>query len=258
MSSRVETFGFRNLHYDFREDDLPDRLADLSPEQIAELFYKPPKVRWRYTKYFTGVGHLRADFYDIIFERLPFGELRHPRSILASNMQNWEGKLRNFEQPEEFNADRSRRTKCPSMFRNRRADDGLFRSRRLDEVPEISRAARAVADEAAERENLRDAERLLKTVAEEIQARSSASTGTNERYQTIVSLLALDLDRLLKEPSTASSFPIKSFLIWVNLFEGEPLNQSPMLSPDLRKKIRKIRQLLKIILAQIEALGTSA
>lgn len=84
--------------------DFPDEEAELNPEQIARLFYQSLAQRKKYRRYFSASGHARRPLYKFIFERRPDGELKHPETIIRSNVLNWQNQLLYFEHPKEYDA----------------------------------------------------------------------------------------------------------------------------------------------------------
>ncbi|KAJ5287440.1 hypothetical protein N7478_003126 [Penicillium angulare] len=82
----------------FKEpQSLPDEHGLLDQDEILKLIYYTPAIRKKYPSCFSSTGHIRAEWYPLLFERTADGELKHPESILASNTQNWHAKLRTYE-----------------------------------------------------------------------------------------------------------------------------------------------------------------
>lgn len=95
-------------------DDEPD-LKILSDNDILLLAQQPPKVRKRYSRYWNRNGKIREPYFAVIFKRTAKGELVLPEKSLASNVENWRVRLRQFDHPEFYNA----QTRLPPTPSNR-------------------------------------------------------------------------------------------------------------------------------------------
>lgn len=87
-SKKPKSHAPRNV-YDKPESlprDFPDEQAELTGDQIRKLITQGPSFRKRYYNYFVSNGNLRRQYYHLIFEKLPSGEMRYPENILASNL----------------------------------------------------------------------------------------------------------------------------------------------------------------------------
>ncbi|KAJ5216067.1 uncharacterized protein N7498_002474 [Penicillium cinerascens] len=87
-SKKPKSHAPRNV-YDKPESlprDFPDEQAELTDDQIRKLITQGPSFRKRYYNYFVSNGNLRRQYYHLIFEKLPSGEMRYPEYILASNL----------------------------------------------------------------------------------------------------------------------------------------------------------------------------
>lgn len=85
-------------------DDLPDENVELTEADIVRLIYQKPLIRKKYGRYFKSRGQIRTEYFHLIFERLPTGELRHPEAIITSNVLHWQNTLRHFEEPDKYDA----------------------------------------------------------------------------------------------------------------------------------------------------------
>lgn len=119
--------------------DFPDEEANLNPEQIAKLFYQSLTQRKKYHRYFNASGRARRPLYKFIFERLPDGELKHPETIIRSNVMNWQNQLLYFEHPKEYDAKgRLRKERAQSTRDTERMTELGHASNDRGKMPETS------------------------------------------------------------------------------------------------------------------------
>lgn len=136
-------------------EDLPDENAELTVEQIRQLIYQKPPVRKKYERYFHGRGQIRKELYHLIFERLPTGQLRHPETIIASNVLHWQTTLLHYEKPDKYDAKgrekepkgKSRASTEEPSKKRKRASSKLSVQQTQSDAPEDSEVGESNAEE---------------------------------------------------------------------------------------------------------------
>lgn len=84
--------------HQYCEADLPSTNVQLNEAQLSALFYTPPGVRKRYTRYFTRAnGYIYAALRPLLFQREKDGNLLHPEYIIRSNLSNWKKILQEYD-----------------------------------------------------------------------------------------------------------------------------------------------------------------
>ncbi|KAJ6028525.1 hypothetical protein N7540_004101 [Penicillium herquei] len=78
-------------------ESLPKEDEPVPPDQLRVLIQCAPSIRKSYSQYFSPHGHLRSDYYSLIFERNDKGELCYPDEVIASNIPQWKNRLKGFE-----------------------------------------------------------------------------------------------------------------------------------------------------------------
>ncbi|KAJ5093897.1 hypothetical protein N7456_009758 [Penicillium angulare] len=97
-ASPVPTKRAKRVSAPFKEPkNLPQESGLLDQDDILKLISYTPNIRKKYSPYFTTSGHIRAEWYPLLFERDANGGLTLPESIIASNVPNWSNKLRTYE-----------------------------------------------------------------------------------------------------------------------------------------------------------------
>lgn len=138
-SKKPKSHAPRNV-YDKPESlprDFPDEHTELADDQIRKLITQGPSFRKRYYNYFVSNGNLRRQYYHLIFEKLPSGEMRYPESILASNLPSRSDTiLQRIQQHEEREASGKPVRKKAKMGKKNEAAEENPEPKESQNVPE--------------------------------------------------------------------------------------------------------------------------
>lgn len=138
-SKKPKSHAPRNV-YDKPESlprDFPDEHTELADDQIRKLITQGPSFRKRYYNYFASNGNLRRQYYHLVFEKLPSGEMRYPENILASNLPSRSDTiLQRIQQREEHEASGKPIRKKVKMGKKNEAAEEDSEPKESQNVPE--------------------------------------------------------------------------------------------------------------------------
>lgn len=104
----------------------------LTENEIIKVAQQPPAFRKKYSRYFNRDGKIKEAFFQVIFRRGIDNKLVVPEIYLASNVENWKIRLRQFEHPEYYNWRGLPRGKEVKVRKDQRDPTGRFIKNEVD------------------------------------------------------------------------------------------------------------------------------
>ncbi|KAL4895278.1 hypothetical protein BDV59DRAFT_199950 [Aspergillus ambiguus] len=111
----------------------------LSDEDLVKIAMQPPSFRKNYSRYWNSDGKIKEQYFRIVFRRDDAGELVLPDVYRASNIENHERRLRQFEHPEWYNHRGELRKKSVKVRKDQRDPEGHFIRSEVDELNRSTR-----------------------------------------------------------------------------------------------------------------------